>query len=184
VGKSLEEAEIARLQAKDEYEIAMQRAIRYLQYRARTTFELNKKLCDLGFSEEVVDDVVNRCEELQMLNDQEFAETYVHFRVLHRPRGKRLLMRELRAKGINEEIIHSALSGVTDESQLAYDTAMRYIKRVQSLPYDQFQHKLIGYLNRRGFTYHDCRQTVRLVWDELHADDKHPLNFISEGDDV
>ena len=184
VGNVLEEVDIERLQAKDEYEIALQRAIRYLQYRARTTYELNKKLHDLGFSEEVVDHVINRCNELQMLNDQEFAETYVHFRVLHRPRGKRLLTRELKTKGINEEIIHSALSGITDESQLAYDTAMRYIKRVQSLPYDQFQKKLIGYLNRRGFAYQDCRQTVRIVWEEIHADEKHPLNFISEGDDV
>jgi regulatory protein len=184
VGSVLEEAEIERLQAKDEYEIAFQRAVRYLQYRARTTYELNKKLHDLGFSDEVIESVMVRCEELQMLNDKEFADTYVHFRVLHRPRGKRLLIQELKAKGINDEIIHSALSDITDESQLAYDTAMKYVRRVQALPYDQFQKKLSGFLARRGFAYQDCRQTVRLVWDELQAEEKHPINFIYEGDDV
>jgi regulatory protein len=174
VGTVLNDVDIEQLQSKDEFEIAFQRAARYLQYRARTTYELNKKLRDLGFSDEVIEDVLTRCRELQMLNDEEFAETYVHFRVQHRPRGKRLLIRELKAKGINDEIIHSALSDLTEESQLAYEAGMRYIKRVQALPYDQFQQKLIGYLNRRGFAYQDCRQTVRLVWEEIHTDEKHP----------
>ncbi|MBI9048644.1 MAG: RecX family transcriptional regulator [Anaerolineaceae bacterium] len=184
VGEILDDIKIEKLQSHDEYEIAFQRAARYLQYRARTTYELNKKLLDLGFSDEVVENVIRRCNELQMLNDEDFAASYVHFRITHRPRGRRLLVHELKSKGIKDEIIQSALSDITDESQLAYDTAKRYIRRVQALPYDQFQKKLIGYLNRRGFAYQECRQTVRLVWDELHAEEKHPLNLITEGDDV
>jgi regulatory protein len=184
VGQTLDETAINKLQSQDEYEVAFQRAVRYIQYRPRTTYELKKKLLDLEISESVVMDVIERCNELQMLNDAEFANTFVHFRINHRPRSKRLLKSELRAKGISEDLIQCALSEITEESQLAYDTAKRYLRRVQSLPYDQFQYKLMGYLNRRGFAYYQCWQTVRLVWDELQSEQKHSLNYKNEGDDV
>jgi regulatory protein len=184
VGQQLNDNEIKKLQNQDEYEVAFQRTVRYLQYRARTTYEIRKKILDLGFPESVVDDVIKRCTELSMLNDAEFAATYVHFRVNNRPRSKRLIMSELRAKGISEEIIQSALSDIHEESHLAYQTAQHYIRRIQSLPYDQFQQKLMGYLNRRGFAYYQCWQTVRTIWDELHADQKQSLSYKNEGDDV
>lgn len=184
VGQQLDDGEIKKLRDQDEYEVAFQRAVRYLQYRARTTYELKKKILELGFPEDVADAVIARCSELSMLDDAEFAKTYVHFRVNNRPRSKRLLYNELRLKGIPEEIIQSALSEVHEDSQLAYQTAQHYLRRIQSLPYDQFQQKLMGYLNRRGFAYHQCWQTVRTIWDELHAEEMQSLSYKNEGNNV
>jgi regulatory protein len=184
VGEILDEKAKQKLLEQDEYEVAFSRAAYYLSYRARTTSELRKKLKDLGFPETVVENVLQRCIELHMLNDAEFAESYVHFRINNRPRSKRLLEMELRAKGLPDNLIQCALSDVHDDSQLAYQTALIYVKRVQTLPYDQFQQKLMGYLNRRGFAYYQCRQTVHTLWDELQTDPKHSLSYMNEGDDV
>ena len=184
VGQQLDDQEIKKLKNQDEYEVAFQRASRYLNYRARTTYELRKKILELGFPEDVVGAVIKRCSELSMLDDAEFAKTYVHFRVNNRPRSKRLLSSELRAKGISEDIIQSALSEIHEDSQLAYQTAQHYIRRIQSLPYDQFQQKLMGYLSRRGFAYHQCWQTSKTVWDELHAEEKQSLSYMHEGNNV
>jgi len=184
VGEILDEKTKQKLLEQDEYEVAFSRAAHYLSYRARTTSELRKKLKDLGFPEAVVDNVLQRCTELHMLDDAEFAETFVHFRINNRPRSKRLLTMELRAKGIPDNLIQCALSDVHDDSQLAYQTALIYVQRVQTLPYDQFQKKLMGYLNRRGFAFSQCRQTVHTLWNELQTEPKHSLSYLNEGDDV
>jgi len=58
------------------------------------------------------------------------------------------------------------------------------LRRVETLPFEQFQHKLMGYLNRRGFAYYLCRQTVQTIWNELQSEPKHSLSYMNEGDDV
>jgi len=184
VGEILDEKAKQKLLEQDEYEVAFSRAAHYLSYRARTTSELQRKLNDLGFPEAVVENVIQRCTELHMLNDAEFAETFVHFRINNRPRSKRLLAMELRAKGLPDNLIQCALSDAHDDSQLAYQTAKLYLKRVETLPYPEFQHKLMGYLTRRGFVYSQCRQTIHLLWNELQSEPKHSLSYMNEGDDV
>lgn len=73
-------------------------------------------------AEEAIERVIERLTELNYLNDANYARDYVNDRLKLRPRGKFLLKRELKLKGIDSEIIASTLDNVeVDELTMAMD---------------------------------------------------------------
>jgi len=104
------------------------------------------------------------------LNDQEFAQAWVENRNTFRPRSRRVIAMELRRKGLDDETVQKVLSENTDEQTLAMDAARKYLRKVQSLAWQEFRQKLGGFLGRRGFSYDVCAQVVRSLWNELHSD--------------
>ncbi len=60
IGQELDQSQIDSLLAKDEIEVAYQRALRFLSYKARSSHEVQQKLTQVGFSAEVTEIVIDR----------------------------------------------------------------------------------------------------------------------------
>jgi regulatory protein len=103
------------------------------------------------------------------VNDTAFASAWVENRDAFRPRAARALRAELRRKGVAEEAIAEAVSGI-DEAEAAYRAAQRFARRSASLSADDFQRRVGGQLARRGFDWETIRAAVRRVWSELGKD--------------
>lgn len=166
VGQELGETKIAALQEEDAREVAIQKALRFLGYRARSTREVRENLQKHEIPESVIELTLKRLQETNLLNDQEFAQAWVENRNAFRPRSHRALALELRRKGLDEDVIQQTLEQTVDETSLARDAARKPLRKAQGLDWPDFRNQLGGFLARRGFSYHIIAPVLRELWAE------------------
>jgi regulatory protein len=169
IGQVLDDEQIDKLQSQDTEEVAYQKALRYLSYRPRSEAEVRKKLVSSGYSETVIDTVLTRLRDSQLIHDPQFAQVWVENRSTFRPRSRSLLKMELRQKGIHDDTIEAALADALGEDELAYQAAARRAHKYAGLDWQDFREKLSGFLARRGFSYGTIAPVVREVWSELKS---------------
>jgi regulatory protein len=177
-GQELSDEKIAKLQAEDARERAYLQAMLYLSYRARSESEIRQNLRKHEIPETVIGETLEKLRREGLANDNQFAQTWVENRNTFRPRSRRALVMELRQKGLDEETITSAVSGV-DEEALAHDAARKRVNRLKGLEWNEFRRKLSEFLARRGFPYTIIAPVVSRVWNETQADAQHK-NFEDE----
>jgi len=170
-GQELSDEKITELKSKDDIEIALQRAMNYLSYRARSEQEVRQNLKKHGHAEIVIDEIIDRLKRGRLVDDQVFAETWVENRSEFRPRGSQLLRLELRQKGIHDQVIAKVL-GHIDESSLALKAARKRAPRFKSLEWQEFRKKMNGFLARRGFHYGVISEVLPQVWEEISSQAK------------
>lgn len=164
----------------DETEAACLRALYFLKFRPRTCHEMRRYLKDKHFSPEAVNETIDRLEAAGYLNDHDFARLWVESRMRGKPRGVPLLWKELREKGIAEEIIQTALSDI-DEKQAAWDAMRPRLHRWGRLEKEEFKKKVYGYLIRRGFQYSLCNDIFEQAWAECRAQESGGIVISSPG---
>jgi regulatory protein len=171
VGQELDEEKLKRLQVEDARERAVQQALLFLSYRARSESEIRQNLRKHEMPEEVIEETLARLRQDGLANDGQFAQAWVENRSAFRPRSRRLLAMELRQKGLNDEAVSSALEDVDDEP-LAYEAAKKRAPRLKALEWADFRKKLSEFLARRGFSYSVVAPVVTRIWNELQKDEK------------
>lgn len=172
IGQELDEKKIGQLQAEDARERALQQALLFLSYRARSESEIRKNLQKHEISESVIRETLERLRTDGLVDDGQFAHAWVENRTTFRPRSRRLMEMELRQKGLDNESMMSALEDVDDEA-LAYEAAQKRASRFQGLEWSEFRTKLSGFLARRGFSYLVIAPVVTRIWNETHAEEQH-----------
>jgi regulatory protein len=170
VGQSLSEEKIEALQADDTREVAMQRALNFLSYRARSEQEIRANLTRAEIPEVVLEATLQRLRELNLVNDADFARMWIEGRKQFRPRSRRFLAYELRLKGIDEQVAQDALEDQVVDEVEALNAGRKIARRLATLDFQDFRAKLGGYLGRRGFSYQAIAPALRQLWDELHPD--------------
>lgn len=172
VGQELDEKKIGQLQAEDARERALQQALLFLSYRARSESEIRRNLQKHEIPEDVIGETLERLRRDGLADDDQFARAWVENRSAFRPRSRRLMALELRQKGLEDEAAKSALEGVDDEA-LAYEAARKRATRLKGLEWSEFRTKLSGFLARRGFSYSVIASAVSRVWNESHTEERH-----------
>ena len=172
VGDTLSDEKITALQTEDARERALQQALLFLSYRARSEKEIRQNLLKHEFPEDVVETTLVRLREGNLANDTEFARVWVENRNTFRPRSRRVLTMELRQKGLDDETVQAAVADV-DEDALAYESARKRATRFQGLEWGDFRKKLSEYLARRGFPYSVIAPVVTRIWNETHTEETH-----------
>jgi regulatory protein len=170
VGQEISESKIVALKAQDQKEQALQRALHLISYRPRSEAEIRNHLHKYQISEETTTEVIARLRETGVLNDQQFAETWIENRAAFRPRSKLALRIELKQKGIDDEIVEEMLALVSDEDQ-AYEAAQKKARQFRALDEQTFKHKLLGFLARRGFSYEVASPVIKKLWEEKNNEE-------------
>ena len=166
LGQELSPAKIKELQDVDAQEVAYQRALNYISYRPRSEAEVRKNLKKHDTPEEVIPEVLDRLRRIGLVDDVQFAQTWVENRSTFRPRGRRALVAELRQKGIGDEAIDEALFDL-DEDSLAYQAALKQSRKYKGLDWQNFRQKMSAFLARRGFNYGVAKPVIEQVWSEM-----------------
>lgn len=188
VGQELTEEKIAQLKAEDGREVAYQRALKFINYRPRTTSEIRQNLKKHGITDEVIANVMARLEQSGWVNDTRFAQDWVDNRTDLRPRSKRALAYELRQRGIERETIEQAVEAVDDES-MAYQAALKQSRKYQTLEWQDFRQKMLSFLARRGFSYEVSAEATSKVWNEMQENPStglidHSFKNLSSNEEV
>lgn len=181
VGQELDEKKIEQLQAEDTREWALQQALLFLSYRARSEAEIRQNLRKHEIPEAMIDQTLDRLRQDGFANDNQFAKAWVENRSAFRPRSRRLLAMELRQKGLGDDSVKSALESVDDEA-LAYEAAQKRAARYKDLEWNDFRKKLSDFLARRGFSYSVTSAVVTRIWNETYAREKYREKHYEEED--
>jgi regulatory protein len=168
VGQDLSPEKIQELQEIDAQEVAYQRALNFISYRMRSEKEIHQNLQKHNTPEKVITEVLARMRKSGLVNDLQFAQTWVENRSTFRPRGQRALTIELRQKGIADETIDEALRDL-DEEPLAYQAALKQSRRYAGLEWMAFRQKMSAFLARRGFNYEVAKPVIEQVWAEMQT---------------
>jgi len=174
-GQELTEEDVRRLQQQDAVETMYENALHYLSFRPRSEQEMRRHLQKRGADEDITEQVLGRLKRAGLINDAEFVRFWIENRETHRPRSAWVLRTELRQKGISEEQIALALSDLDEESS-ALNAARRVVSRWESLDEETFYRRLLGYLQRRGFSYEISRRVADHLWAAMEAQKGTALN--------
>jgi regulatory protein len=152
----------------DPYAVARSIALDRIAARDRTRHELAQSLRARNVPPEVAEQVLDRLQEVGLVDDAAFAESWVESRQQRRHLSRPALRRELQAKGVDREQIDAALESVEygDELVAARELALRRHAAIAELPYPVRYRRLAGVLGRRGFGSGIVTQVLREVLGE------------------
>lgn len=153
---------------------AVARAIvlRQLTGSAKSRKQLADKLDDRDVPPEAAQRVLDRFEELQLIDDAAFADSWVRGRARTRGLSRSALKRELRTKGVADELASEALEQLSDADEL--DMARELVKKkVRSMPpgldRDKGVRRLVSMLGRKGYGPGVAFRVVNEVWPVEHG---------------
>ncbi len=170
VGQALDEATIAQLIAQDTYQRGMDKALRLIARRPRSQHEIDEALRRADFPPPVRERILARLHEMDYLDDKHFARWWVENRTTFNPRSLGALRQDLRQKGVAGPIIDEVLADL-DDAELALAAGRKRAYRWQHLAQDAFEKKMVGYLQRRGFSFPLARQVAQTLWEGWKAED-------------
>ncbi len=170
---------VRSLTASEEETRARQSALRLLNYRMRTEKELRDRLLEKEFPPAVVDGVITSLTRLGLINDPEFARMYLRDARLRKPAGKRLLMQNLRRRGVPADIIRSVMEEA--EYQESDDTAAlaaarqamrRYRSSIRKTDRRKEKERLARFLARRGFSWSTISPVLKALFPGDRTEDE------------
>lgn len=141
----------------EEKNLALQFAMKLIGLRRRSVFEIEKRLRQKGYPSEISDEAVKDLKGFGYLDDEKFAESYINDRMNFRACGKRLLAKELRERGIDENLAESKINELmSDEKEM--ELAEKIIeKKIRSqnvnLEKKKLYKKFASLLQSKGFSF-------------------------------
>lgn len=147
----------------DQEAVARKILLDQLTGSARSRSELSTKLARKGVPEAVAARLLDRFEEVGLVDDQAFARAWVQSRQPGKGLARRALAQELRRKGVDDEVARVALDEVDpeDEVQTARVLVRRRLRTVGGLDRDTAVRRLTGMLARKGYPPGVCFTVVR-----------------------
>jgi regulatory protein len=152
-GRRLTEEEVDSLRSGDAEDRAYSSALNYLSSRPRSRREMEQYFRRKATDPEIAAAAIGRLERSGLVNDLEFGRFWVENRLSFKPRGRRALQVELLQKGLSRDDIEGALADLGDEEGLAYDAGAKRVRSFSRLNEQEFFKRMVGFLQRRGFSY-------------------------------
>src|SRR5260370_993960 len=134
----------------------------------RTRSQLAERLKKKEIPDDIAEAVLDRFEELHLLDDVQYAETFVRSRHEERGLAKRALGYELRKRGIDNEVAEEALASLDAHQEAArarrlVDTRLRSTAGLD--PQVRIR-RLVGMLARKGYSSARASRIARIATDD------------------
>ena len=127
--------------------------------REHSAREVYVKLCR-KFDPETAENAVNRLCEIGMIDDERFARMYAEELYNKKGMGKRRILFELSAKGVDRDIAEQAVENLISDEE---DNVQRIVdileKKYYNVVYDEkVRRRAFAALQRLGYSYGDIRR--------------------------
>ncbi len=131
---------------------------RWIYIRQRSRWEVQTYLERKKTSPGLVEDILNKLSNLNLIDDEKFAKAYVEERQLLRPASRRKIIMDLRKKHVGNDAVQSVIGADNSNDQTALQEIITH-KRKQTRYQDDL--KLMQYLARQGFSYGDIKVAMQ-----------------------
>ena len=164
-GADIDDFLLEKLRDEDQFIFAKKKALHFINYKARSEFEVRNKLRGLGIKSTVIDLVIDDLIKKSYLDDMQYANEFLRQCLEFKRYSLLLSKQKLFQKGINREIIDQLFSQDTldeiDMENARYQARKK--SRNKDLDDKQVFQKIYRYLISKGFSYDTSKQ----VLDEL-----------------
>lgn len=156
----------------DPASVARAIVLRQLTSSAKSRLQLARKLAERNIPEDVAEAVLDRFEEVRLIDDADFADMWVRSRSQSRKLAKGALRRELSDKGIDADTAATALEQLSDADE---EAAARLLVERKLRPgtelseraeRDKMTRRLASMLARKGY---QPAQAFRVVGEVIDA---------------
>ncbi len=166
-GMSIETEDFLQKIRLCQYPRALNHAVSMLARRPCSRKEITSRLVRLRYTEDVAELVVYKLEKEKLLDDGEFCEQWIRYR-LSKGCGPSLIRRELKMKGIPDGMIDKAFEETDSHEQEnnAAALARKAWKRVGTGDIRKNRQKVIASLVRKGYDWETAGKACREAEEE------------------
>lgn len=153
----------------DAEEVARKILLDQLTGQARSRKELADKLAAKNVPSEIAGALLDRFEEVGLVDDGAFARAWVASRQPGKGLARRALAQELRRKGIDDEVAREALDQIDpdDECEVARALVRKKLRSLGGVDEKVATRRLVGMLARKG---HAPGVAYAVIREELGAE--------------
>jgi regulatory protein len=157
------QARAAETVAADPTAAAKSVVLRQLTMGPRTRAQLRQAMARKDIPEEVANAVLDRFEQVDLIDDKEFSRQWVQSRHLGRGLARRALAHELRQRGVDVETVKDAVDEVSpdDELSAARELVRRKAAGMRNDDPQRRIRRLAGMLARKGYGGGVAMQAIR-----------------------
>jgi regulatory protein len=154
VDQELTEREIEEIVKKAEFQKTYDKLLRFVMVRPRSMKEITDYFIRKKVHQSLHEKLLGKLKHLELVDDEKFARWWVEQRQALRPKPKRILIQELRLKGVDKEIIEEILSKEEiDEEKMARNLLEKKAYKWKNLPAREARQKMSQYLAGKGFSW-------------------------------
>lgn len=168
VNQDITSAQLEQLRHEEALQQAVDRALNFLTFRPRSRTEIRQYLRRKNTPPELIEAALERLNQLELVNDRDFASFWIENRDQFNPRGAQALKHELRSKGVTQEVVDELVDNESDEERAMQAGRKKAdsLLRQRDMDYATFYRRLGSYLQRRGFQFDVVRKTTKTLWEE------------------
>ena len=143
--------------------------LRQLTGSPKSRSQLEQALRRKGCPDDVAATVLDRFEEVGLVDDEAYAQMLVRSKQSGRGLARRALQHELRAKGVDDEIARGVLDTIEpdDEREIARGLVEKKLRTMHGLDRQVQVRRLSGLLARKGYGAEVSRQVITEALDAL-----------------
>lgn len=154
VDQELTEEEIAEVVKKAEFQKTWDKLLRFAMVRPRSEKEVMDYFRHKKIYESMHEKLLEKLKHFELIDDAKFAKWWVEQRQAFKPKPKRILIQELRIKGIDKGIIDEVLGEeAVDEEKMAKDLLEKKAYKWKGLEPRLARQKMSQYLAGKGFSW-------------------------------
>lgn len=140
-------------------------ALRFLEFRARSSAELRRKLLQKGAAAAEADEAIARLHDQKLIDDADFARQFARNKVLGAGASRRRIVQELRRKGVAGDVADEAVQGLAelegvDPSATIHRVAKKKWTSLAKLDELTRRRRVYAFLARRGFDSDEIRDAL------------------------
>ena len=159
-GDVLSEEELQELVERSDARRAQEKALYLLEHRSHSKRELTEKIARTAASRQAAQAAADHLEEIGLVDDRAFAETYARELFQRKRYGARRVRQELARKGIDREIIDQVLALYEDQDPgeaISLVLERRYPQWRQD---ERVRRRAVAALQRLGYSYEQIRSAL------------------------
>ena len=159
-GDILSEEELQELVERSDARRAQEKALYLLEHRSHSKRELTEKIARTAASRQAAQAAADHLEEIGLVDDRAFAETYARELFQRKRYGARRVRQELARKGIDREIIDQVLALYEDQDPgeaISLVLERRYPQWRQD---ERVRRRAVAALQRLGYSYEQIRSAL------------------------
>lgn len=146
--------EESRMRLNEDLERARETAMRILASAGRSKKDLLDRLISKGHAEEICEELVERLENVGLINEVDTACMIARTRFLERGRSRYAIGEELKRKGFNQRAIDEALDQIApeDERVAVLELARKRLERDRDKDRAARIRRAVGHISRKGYS--------------------------------
>ena len=155
MNKEISSTKFKEILKQDNDKYAFDLALKAIAAKRRTVFETRSYLLDREIDEASVDHAINKVLEYGYLNDLEYAKEFVSYYINAEKYGRLTIAYKLKTKGIEESIIHTAITAFSEdiERSIAQKHYDKLTVKYQNLSPFERKGKISRALAAKGFGF-------------------------------